>query len=180
MCPRVRMQRFLNVIALVAFAVTGTVAQTAPPAAGPIRVSYLYSDGNISGTLKAYKALLQERPDLRKRIVLTFVTESMLPDVKIDELTNSNVLVLDIMNQQMLERVNADKKIDLIAAVRRQGKVLAVGEGLLPKEHYTKQGAIWDQTARTYWAHMGASNQVALLKYALTQAGIKGLSIPAP
>src|SRR5688572_5862954 len=180
MCPRVRMRRFLSALALAAWAVVVAGAQAPAPPTPPIRIAYLYSDGNISGTLKAYKALLQERPDLRKRIVLTFVTESMLPDVKIDELTKSNVLVLDIMNQQMLERVNADKKIDLIAAVRRQGKVLAVGEGLLPKEHYTKQGAIWDQTARTYWAHMGASNQVALLKYALTQAGIKGLSIPAP
>jgi cobaltochelatase CobN len=167
-------------LALFTWGVVVAGAQAPAPATPPIRIAYLYSDGNISGTLKAYKALLQERPDLRKRIVLTFVTESMLPDVKIDELTKSNVLVLDVMNQQMLERVNAEKKIDLVAAVRRQGKVLAVGEGLLPKEHYTKQGAIWDQTARTYWAHMGASNQVALLKYALTQAGIKGLSIPAP
>ncbi|HEX5108372.1 MAG TPA: cobaltochelatase subunit CobN, partial [Vicinamibacterales bacterium] len=176
------MPRLLSVVALLACAVLGVSAQrSAPaPAQAPIRISYLYSDGNISGTLKAFKALLQERPDLRNRVALSFITESMLPDVKLEDVTKSNILVLDVMNQQMLERVNKEKNVDLIAAVRRQGKVLAVGEGLLPKEHYTKQGALWDPRARTYWAHMGAANQVALLKYALTQAGVTGLSIPDP
>ena len=57
----------------------------------------------------------------------------------------------------------------------RRGKVFAIGEGLLPKETYIKQGALWDDRARAYWAHMGFSNQVGLLKYALTQAGYQGL-----
>jgi cobaltochelatase CobN len=134
----------------------------------------------MSGTLKAYKELLQERPDLKNRVALTFLTESMLADVNVNDVTNANVLVLDVMNQQMLERFNAEKKVDLIAAVRRRGKVLGVGEGLLPKESYTKQGVTWDDRARAFWAHMGASNQVGLLKYALTQAGLRGLSIPEP
>src|SRR5688500_7889388 len=46
-----------------------------------IRIAYLFSDGNMSGTLKAYKELLQERPDLRGRIAMTFLTESVLADV---------------------------------------------------------------------------------------------------
>ena len=61
-----------------------------------------------------------------------------------------------------------------------EGKVLGVGEGLMPKETYLKQGVIWDERARTYWAHMGYSNQVGLLKFALTQAGVTGLSLPKP
>src|SRR5688572_19260349 len=180
MCRKDQMTRLLSaILGFVALLGAASSAQQSP-ATAPIRLAYLYSDGNVSGTLKAYKALLQERPDLRGRISLIFLTESMLPDVKVDEMTNANVLVLDIMNQQMLERFNTEKKVDLVASVRRRGKVLAVGEGLLPKEHYTKQGALWDEKARTYWAHMGASNQVALMKYALTQAGVKGLSIPQP
>ena len=51
-----------------------------------------------------------------------------------------------MMNQQMLDRFNTEHKIDLIARVRdRPGRVFAVGEGLLPKETYIKQGAIWDE-----------------------------------
>ncbi len=180
------MRRRLSLIAALAcLVVASTGAQTpsgrsSGSAQAPIRLAYLYSDGNLSGTLKAYKALLKERPDLRGRVSLSFLTESMLPDAKVNELTSANILVLDVMNQQMLERFNGEKKVDLIASVRRQGRVLAVGEGLLPKEHYTKQGALWDEKARTYWAHMGATNQMALMKYALTQAGIRGLTIPPP
>ncbi|HZM96513.1 MAG TPA: cobaltochelatase subunit CobN, partial [Vicinamibacterales bacterium] len=146
-----------------------------------IRIAYVFSDGNLPGTLKAFKSLLQERPDLRGRVALTFLTESVMADVKVDEITRANVLVLDTMNQQMLERFNASHNIDLIAQVRGQrGKVFGVGEGLLPKETYLKQGVLWDERARTYWAHMGYSNQVGLLKYALTEAGVPGLSLPRP
>lgn len=146
----------------------------------PVRLVYLFSDGNISGTLKAYKALLRERPDLRDRVSITFLTESMLGDVNVADVTSARVLVLDIMNQQMLERLNVEKKVDLIAAMRRRGTVLAVGEGLLPKEHYIKQGVTWDERARAYWGHGGASNQLGLMKLALTQAGITGLTLPPP
>jgi cobaltochelatase CobN len=147
----------------------------------PIRLAYLYSDGNLPGTLKAFKALLQERPDLRGKVELTFLTESVLGDVKLDEVRKTDVLLLDTMNQQMLERFNTEHKVDLIAMVRdRPGRVFAIGEGLLPKETYIKQGALWDERARAYWAHMGFSNQVGLMKYALTLAGIKGLVLPEP
>ena len=108
------MTRLLSaVLAFVGLLGAASSAQQSPVTA-PIRLAYLYSDGNVSGTLKAYKTLMQERPDLRGRIALTFLTESMLADVKTDELTNANVLVLDVMNQQMLERFNDEKKVDLI------------------------------------------------------------------
>jgi hypothetical protein len=94
-------------------------------------------------------------------VQLTFVTESVLSDVKADELKTTDVLLLDTMNQQLLERLNANSKIDLIGTARdRRGKVFAIGEGLLPKETYIKQGALWDDRARAYWAHMGFSNQI--------------------
>src|SRR5688500_20301915 len=121
-----RLVSFALAVALAA--VAAPYAQQRPSNAARVRVAYLFSDGNISGTLKAYKALLRERPDLRERVAITFVTESMLPDINLAELTSAQVLVLDIMNQQMLERFNAEKKLDLLAAVRRNGTVLAVGE----------------------------------------------------
>lgn len=148
--------------------------------AQPVHLAYLYSDGNTPGTLKAFKALLEERPDLRGRVTLTFLTESIFNDVAARDLARADVLVLDIMNQQMLERFNATHKIDLVGAVGQRGKVLAVGEGLLPKEFYTDQGASWDDRARAFWAHMGFANQLALMKYALAQAGVQGFTIPDP
>jgi cobaltochelatase CobN len=158
-----------------------TSSSAGTTADAPVRLAYVYSDGNLSGTLNAFKALLAERPDLRDRVRLTFLTESVLPDVDAAALTSADVLVLDTMNQQMLDRFNAERQVDVIADIRaRQGKVFAVGEGLMPRETYTSQGAIWDEQARTYWAHMGASNQLGLMKYALAQAGVTGLSLPRP
>ena len=127
------MTRLLSLIlAIVALQAAGSSAQQSP-ATAPIRLAYLYSDGNVAGTLKAYKALLRERPDLRGRISLTFLTESMLADVKAGDMTNANVLVLDIMNQQMLERFNAEKKVDLVASeVNGPVRVLRVQVAMLP------------------------------------------------
>ena len=174
------MPRLLSlVVALALAAGIGARAQNAP-ATKPVRIAYLYSDGNMTGTLKAFRALLQERPDLKGRVALTFLTESVLADVNAADMTNADVLVFDIMNQQLLERFNAQYKVDLIGSVRRNGKVLAVGEGLLPKENYLKLGVVWDDRARTFWAHMGAQNAIGLLKYALVQAGIGGLAVPDP
>jgi len=85
------------------------------------------------------------------------------------------------MNEQMLQRFDAKNKFDLIAGVRKQGKpIFVVGEGLLPKEAYTKQGATFDETVRAFWQHGGFSNQLGLLKLVLARAGIKGLTIPKP
>jgi len=145
-----------------------------------VRLAYLYSDGNMTGTLKAYRALLEERPDLKGRVSLTFLTESVLNDVKPADMANADVLVFDVMNQQLLERFNAKNQVDLIGSVRRTGMVMAVGEGLLPKENYLKLGVVWDDKARAYWAHMGAANSMSLMKYALVQAGVRGLSVPDP
>ena len=173
------MPRLLSLALFAALLQAGTAAQQ-PALPAPVRIAYLFSDGNITGTLRAYKALLAERPDLKGRVALTFVTESVLADADARTAASAQVLVLDIMNQQMLERFNADNKVDLVAAVRRRGTVLAVGEGILPKEHYVKQGAQWEERARAYWAHMGAANQLGLLKYALARAGIPGLTLPDP
>src|SRR5262245_61801087 len=165
-------------VLLILLALAGTLSAQSTE---PIRLVYLYSDGNLQGTLKAFKALLKERPDLRGKVTLSFLTESTMPDVAVGDLSRADVLMLDTMNQQMLDRFNAQHKVDLISAVRqRRGKVFAIGEGLVSKDVYVKQGAIWDDRARAYWAHMGLSNQVGLMKYALTQAGIKGLVLPPP
>ena len=146
----------------------------------PTRVAFVYSDGNIPGTVQAYKALLEERPDLRGKISLTFLTESVFDEAKASELASADVLVLDTMNQQMLDRFNAAHKIDLIGSVQRRGKVFAVGEGLLPKEHYIELGTVWNEKARAFWANSGSANQLGLMKLVLGEAGVRGLSVPDP
>ncbi len=149
-------------------------------ASTPVRIAFVFSDGNILGTTKAFKALLEERPDLRGRVSLSFLTESVFDDVKPAEMMAADVLVLDIMNQQLLDRFNTTHKIDLISRVRAHGKVIAVGEGLAPKDTYISQGAIWDDRARGLWGHSGFANQVGLLKYALVQARVQRLAVPEP
>ena len=103
-------------------------------------------------------------------------------DVKLDEISRANVLVLDMMNQQMLERFNADAQDRSDRQVRgRAAKCSAWAKGCCRRRPITSQGAIWDETrAQRTGRTWAASNQVGLLKYALTQAGVSGLSLPQP
>ena len=134
----------------------------------------------MPGAVAAYRKLLEERPKLQDRVELRFLTESAFDDPSSKDIADVDVLVFDIMNQQMLERFDERHKTDLLAGVSREGHVLAVGEGLLPKEHYTSLNAAWDNRARAFWAHSGPANQLGLLKLALDRAGVAGLNIPDP
>ena len=150
-------------------------------AAAPVHLAFLYSDGNIPGTVRAFKALLQERPDLKGQVSISFLTESVFDDVDATDVTRADVLVMDIMNQQMLDRFNEKHKVDLIKSIRSHGgKVLAIGTGLLPKETYIEQGALWEDLPRAYWSYSGFANQLALIKYGLMEGGVTGLTIPDP
>jgi cobaltochelatase CobN len=154
------------------------------PAAGgaqdKVRLSYLFSDGNVPGTLAAFQSLLAERPDLRGRIELSLLVESTLADPSADQVRSSSVLVFDTMNEQMLAKWNAEHKTDLLAEVAKHGTILGVGEGLQPKESYAKYPVIFDQRAHDYWQHAGPQNQLALMKLALSRAGITGFNLPVP
>ncbi len=149
--------------------------------AEPVHLAFVYSDGNIPGTVRAFKALLAERPDLKGQVSISFLTESMFEDVNAADITRADVLLLDIMNQQMLERFNEKHKIDLIKAVRSHGgKVLAIGQGLVPKEKYIEQGALWEDLPRAYWTYSGFANRLALMKYGFREGGVSGLTLPDP
>ena len=151
-----------------------------PAVAQDVRLAYLFSDGNLPGMLAAYKALLEERPDLRDRVTVEFLTESLFDDVEPGAMLETDVLVFDVMNQQMLERFNTTHDVDLIARISGQGMVLGVGEGLLPREQYVEQGVVWDDRARAFWANLGSANQLGLLKQALSAAGVADLTVPDP
>ena len=90
----------------------------------------------------------------------------------------ADVLVLDIMNQQMLDRFNATHKIDLIARVRAHGKVIAVGEGLRRRRPTSSRARSGTTARAALWGHSGFANQLGLLKYALTQARSHGADRP--
>ncbi len=164
----------------IAVVLAGLCLLSTPAAAQQVRLSYLFSDGNLPGVLQAYKALLAEHPELADRVSVSFLTESMFDDVSADEMMAADVLVFDIMNQQMLERFNATHGVDLIAAVSGHGLVYAVGEGLMPRESYISQGAVWDEKARAFWTAWGLSDQVGLMKQSISAAGVAGLTIPDP
>ncbi|HET8697474.1 MAG TPA: cobaltochelatase subunit CobN, partial [Gammaproteobacteria bacterium] len=155
--------------------------QTAPaPAAPPVRVLYVFSDGQMPVTLDAYKKLLEQHPELRGRVDLKFLTESVFDDVDPKAAVSSDVVVLDVMNQQMVDRFNEANKTDLIKDVGAHGKVIGVGEGLLSRETYVQEGVVWDERARELFASSGPANQLGLLKYALDAAGVRGLDVPDP
>jgi len=141
---------------------------------------YLFSDGQMPVTFQAHQTLLSENPSLRGKVRLRFITESVFDEVDAKAILAADVLVFDIMNQQMLQRFNTAHGVDLIASIGANGHVFAVGEGLLPKEHYVAQGAIWDNRARAFWQHSGPGNHLGLMKQVLTAAGIVGLAIPEP
>ncbi|MEM9899203.1 MAG: hypothetical protein AAF742_07485, partial [Pseudomonadota bacterium] len=66
------------------------------------RIAYLFSDGNIPGTIKAYETLLRERPDLRDQLDIVWLSESTYDQTSRDDMVNADVLVLDMMNEQIL------------------------------------------------------------------------------
>ena len=144
------------------------------------QVTFVFSDGNMPGTILAYKALLEERPDLRGQVSLRFLTESVFDEVSPDDIMGADVLVMDVMNQEMLDRYNVAHDIDLIRDVSSSGTVLTVGQGILPRENYTDQGAVWDERAHAFWMGSGFSNQLGLIKQALVHAGITDLIVPEP
>ena len=162
---------------LVAFAICLCAV---PAAAQDVRLAYLFSDGNLPGMLAAYKALLDERPDLRERVTVEFLTESLFDDVDPGAMLETDVLVFDVMNEQMLERFNTTHDVDLLERISGQGLVFGVGEGLLPREQYVEQGVIWDARARAFWANLGFANQIGLMKQALSAAGVADLTVPDP
>ena len=54
------MTRFVSITLVLAAAAVGLFAQE--PADPQVRIGFVYSDGNLPGTLRAYKAILEERP----------------------------------------------------------------------------------------------------------------------
>ncbi len=145
---------------------------------GKVRIGYLFSDGNIPGTLAAYHRLVQERPDLKDRVELVLLAESTFDETDAAKLAASDVLLYDVMNEQMLGRFNEERKIDLLKAVSAHGLVLGVGMGLQSEEAYAQMGVVWEDRPRGYFEHAGPQNQLGLLKYALSRAGITGLTLP--
>ncbi|MCH8264855.1 MAG: hypothetical protein IIC10_05600, partial [Proteobacteria bacterium] len=164
---------------LVASAGAQTV-QSADPDEDQITISYLFSDGNMIGTLEAYRSLIRQNPELDGRISLQFLTESFFDEADPAVISNSDVLVLDMMNQSILDRFNAAHDIDLIDEITTDGTVITVGIGVQPPEYFTDQGAVWDETALAYWQNGGQQNQLSLMKFALQLAGVSGLTIPPP
>ena len=148
--------------------------------ADDIDIVYLFSDGQMPVTARAYRDLLAEHPELREQVRIHFITESVFNEVDVEAVVSADVLVLDIMNQQMLDRFNEKHGTDLIKAISADGDVVAVGLGLLPKEHYIELGATWDHRAQAYWQNSGAANHLGLMKTALTLAGVSGLRLPDP
>ncbi|MGC3982560.1 MAG: cobaltochelatase subunit CobN [Steroidobacteraceae bacterium] len=182
-----RLSLFLCALCLPWLAQAQTTSQTSvqsqtqnQTARAPIRLSYLYSDGNIPGTLQAFEELLEEHPELRDQVQLELLTESTFDEVKPETLESSNVLVLDVMNEQMLQKFNTQNKTDLVKQIGTRGTVLGVGQGLQSEDAYRAMGMQFDQQARTYWEHSGANNRLGLMKLALSRAGVKGLDLPRP
>ena len=67
---------------VVAGILAALLLSVAPAAAQQVRLAYLYSDGNLAGTTEAFRALLEEHPELRDRVALTLLSESIYDDVQ--------------------------------------------------------------------------------------------------
>ena len=169
--------RASGVLAGIALLTAGAVG---PAAAEEVRLAYLTGDSTLPGLLSAWKAVLVEHPHLRDRVSVSFVTESLLDDVDPEEVLRSDVLVLHVHDQHTLERFDETYAVDLVGRITGQGLVLGVGEGLLPRERYVERGVAWDRRARAFWEHSGFANQVGLLEYVLSAAGVAGLTVPEP
>lgn len=152
---------------------------------GPVRLTYLFSDGNASATLAAWQQLRETWPELRGQVELQLITESLFDSLDAGAIRDSDVLVLDMMNQQLLERFDSRHGSDLIAEVADRGAVLAVGVGVQSPEYFTGLGARFSSRAHAYWQFGGAQNHRGLMLYALQQAGapsgaVQTAALPEP
>ena len=120
----------------------GAMLRGAARRSRPVRVAFLYSDGNMPGTLKAFKALLDERPDLRGQVTLTLSHRVGVRRRQAGGPDRAPTCSCSTsMNQQMLDRFNAQHQIDLIAGVRaqRQGAARSA-KGCCRRRRYIEQG----------------------------------------
>ncbi len=145
-----------------------------------VRLSYLCADTNLPAVAAAWKDLLAEHPDLRGRVELTLLTESLFDEVDPRSFVDADALVLSVHDQHTIERFDATHGIDLIGQAVRRGTVFGVGEGLLGRDHYEPLGVTWDRRARAYWEYSGFANQLGLLEYVLSAAGVDGLAPGEP
>ena len=184
-----RLLRLLSLLVLALMLVPSAVfAQTTDksaqasdrpvPAPGKVRLGYVFSDGNIPGTLAAYHKLLEEHPELRGKVELQLLAESTYDDTPADKFRASDVLVYDVMNEQMLGKYDQEHKIDLVKEIGHKGMVLGVGQGLQAEDAYAAKGIVMDKEAQAYWANAGPQNTLALMELALTKAGVPGLTPP--
>lgn len=156
-----RVRLYWLMFAIVMLILPGTRLQ----AQQPVRLTYLFSDGQMSVTLAAYHQLIEQEPALASRVELNFITESLIDSVSASSVTASDVLVLDMMNQQLMETYNSQHGIELIRDIAAQGQVIVIGQGIQSPDYFTDQGAIHDDRAMAYWQHGGVNNQLGLLKY---------------
>src|SRR5690606_41910197 len=82
---RIAMSLLLKLLkaALLALLLVPASAWAQDPA--PARVGFVFSDNNIPGFLSAYRQLLEERPELRERVEVRFLTESPFADVPAED-----------------------------------------------------------------------------------------------
>ena len=142
----------------------------------PVRIAYLYSDGNIPGTLKAYKALLQERPDLRGQVQLTLPHRVDLSDVqrrRADGGRRARAGHHEPADARPLQRRAQDRSDR--ARARRAARCSRSAKGCCRRRPTRSRARSGTTAPARYWAHSGFANQVGLLKFALTQAGVTGL-----
>ena len=148
--------------------------------AQPIQITYLTVDSTLPSILGAWRSLLDERPDIRDRVTLTLLTESLLDVVDPQAVLASDVLIFNTLDQNTLTRFEGEHDVDLVRHVAGRGLVLAVDEGRHTREHYVGLGATWDERARAFWRQSSVANQSGLLKHVLSGAGIPGLAVPDP
>ena len=148
----------------------------ATPPSAPVRVLYVFSDGQMPVTLEAYKKLLDEHPELRDRVDLKFLTESVFDDVDATAATSSDVVVLDVMNQQMVDRFNTAHATNLIAERERRTAACSASAKACCRRRATRSRASSGTSVRARCGPDRVSTiSSALLKLALGAAGVQGL-----
>ncbi|MEM6682699.1 MAG: cobaltochelatase subunit CobN [Pseudomonadota bacterium] len=140
-------------------------------------MAYLYSDGNIPGTIKALETLLEQYPELDSHVDLVLLSESSFETLTPQAMLASDVLIFDMMNEQLLAQYNAQHGVDLLQQIP---SAIAIGQGLSDPSVFADQGALLDKRAQAYWTHSGAQNRLALLKFALNTTGLTDFKLPEP
>jgi cobaltochelatase CobN len=154
-------RRFVLMLSCLILMLCGSPASSA---AAKVKVSLLLGDISSKTAIEAVKAIYQDYPDLKQKVVFQVYPTTGIREKNLASLKESQLILVWIMGHNLIEAVHPE----LAAAIKKGGKVHYVGGGTYNDDH-KKMGIRADKKMVDYCTQGGLENIKNLILYALKQ-----------